>query len=100
MSRLRDLPGLGPKTEGYLQSVGINTPADLKELGAVEAFIRMKKEGVIQSNLNFLYALVAAVENRSWLDIARNERESLMMSLEGYDELEKELAKEGIKLEF
>ena len=40
MSRLRDLQGLGPKSEALLIEVGITTVEELRALGAVRAFIR------------------------------------------------------------
>ncbi len=98
--RLRDLKGLGPKTEEQLGAVGINTPEDLRDVGALGAFVRLRKESSINPSLNFLYAMIGALENRSWLDIAKNERESILMSLEGYNELEKELLAEGVEIKF
>lgn len=97
--RLRDLKGLGPRSEEHLCSVGICTPEELKEQGAVEAFVKMRNVSNIKPSLNFLYALVGALEKRNWLDIAKNERESILMALDGFAELEKELANEGIKIE-
>ncbi len=97
-TRLRDLKGLGPKSEEVLLSIGIGSPKELKEVGALEAFIRMKKHGGINPSLNFLYAMIGALENRNWLDIARDERESILMSLDGFAELERELANEGIEI--
>ncbi len=97
--RLRDLIGLGPKSEAMLSAIGIKTPENLKEIGAVEAFIKLRQAADPKPSLNFLYAMVGALENRSWLDIARHERESLLMALDGFSELEKELANEGIEIE-
>jgi len=96
--RLRDLKGLGPKSEAYLSSVGINNPEELEDCGAVAAFMKMRSEGKISPSLNFLYAMIGALENRSWVDIAQNERESILMALEGFAELKKELADEGIEI--
>ncbi len=94
--RLRDLKGLGLKTEQQLIAVGINTPQELKEFGAVFAFLKLKAHHQNNISLNFLYAMIGALENRSWLDIAQNERESILMALEGYTELEQQLREEGI----
>jgi DNA transformation protein len=46
--------------------------------------------------LNFLYALVSALENRHWASIAKTEKGRLLMELEGYFELEAILKAEGI----
>lgn len=90
--RLRDLPGLGPKTEQQLEAVGISTPNELRKVGPTQAFLRIRERLTSKPSLNLLYALIGAVENRHWLDIAQNERESILMSLEGIEELERLLA--------
>ena len=69
--------------------IGINTPAELIDVGAVEAFLRLKNCSDLNPGLNFLYALVGAVEDRHWIDIAHNERMRLLMELDAYTELEK-----------
>ena len=97
--KLRELKGLGPTTEKQLAAIGITTPDELRAIGAVEAFIRLKRNGDITPSINFLYAMIGALEDRSWLDIAKNEKESILMSLEGFAELEKSLLEEGIKIE-
>ena len=90
MERLRDLKGLGPASEAQLILAGINTPEDLRRLGAIPAFLKLKQEqGKV--SLNFLYALVGAIEGESWLKIAREERSRLLTNLEGYRELEEAL---------
>ncbi|WP_191599996.1 TfoX/Sxy family protein [Marinomonas algicola] len=88
MSRLRDLQGLGPKSEALLIEVGITTVEELRALGAVRAFIRLKKESRVNPSLNFLYALVGALEGESWLKIAKSEKTRLLMELDDYKELE------------
>ena len=97
MSQLRDLPGLGPKSEELLIEIGIRTPDELKQIGAVEAFIKLRHESRSKPSLNFLYALVAAIEGEHWLKIAKTEKSRLLMELDGYDELEKLFREEGIQ---
>ena len=55
---LRQLKGLGPKTEKYLNEIGIYTKEELAELGPVKAFIKLQKEGDSKPSMNFLYAMV------------------------------------------
>ena len=99
MSKLRDLKGLGPKSEMLLIEVGINTEQELRELGAVRAFIRLKKECSTKPSLNFLYAMVGALEGEHWLNVAKHEKGQLLMELEGYKELEALLNSEGVAIE-
>jgi DNA transformation protein len=97
--KLRALQGLGPKSEEWLTEVGINTPEDLREVGAVRAYLKLKKECSVNPSLNFLYAMVGAIEERNWRDIAKHEKGRLLMELEGYRELEEILKEEGAKFE-
>jgi len=43
--------------------------------------------------------LVGSIENKHWADIAKSERNRLLMELEGYKELEEVLKSEGIESE-
>jgi DNA transformation protein len=99
LSKLRDLKGLGPKSEMLLIQVGISTEEELREIGAIRAFIRLKKECSTKPSLNFLYALVGALEGEHWLNIAKHEKGQLIMELEGYEELEELFNSEGVTLE-
>jgi DNA transformation protein len=98
LSKLRDLKGLGPKSEMLLIEIGINTEEKLRELGAIRAFIRLKKESNSKPSLNFLYALVGALEDEHWINIAKHEKGQLIMALEGYKELEELLNSEGVTI--
>lgn len=48
--------------------------------------------------MNFLYAMVGALENKHWGTIAKEEKGSLLFELAGYKELEKILQEEGIEM--
>lgn len=84
--KLHDMRGLGPKSEGMLREVGIYTPSELLEIGAVRAFIKLRRDGSEKPGLNFLYALVGAIEDRHWLDVAKKDKGRLLLALEGYAE--------------
>ncbi|MAY15923.1 MAG: competence-specific regulator [Oceanospirillaceae bacterium] len=90
---IRDLPGLGEKSEQSLALVGITDVEQLRSCGAVMAFYRLQQlaaaEGRAKPSLNFLYALVGGLSNRSWLTVAQSERERLLMELEGISEMER-----------
>ena len=88
------LKGLGKKSVECLQSVGIFTREDLMNVGPVAAFNRLKAAPGISPSLNFLYAMVGALENRHWLDIAQNERTQLLNQIDGYNELMKIMVSE------
>lgn len=92
---LTDLPGLGPKSAAYLAQIGIYTAAQLRAEGAIPVFIRLRKSCQPPPSLNFLYALVGAIEGEHWLKVAKQDKWQLLMELEGYRELEAMFAAEG-----
>ncbi len=60
------LPGIGPVTQSWLDGAGIGSVADLRALGAVEAYRRIKFMRPREVNLNALYALEAALRGCHW----------------------------------
>jgi DNA transformation protein len=60
------LPGLGPKSTEWLAEVGITTVAELREVGAIAAYRRLKHWNPRLVSLNALYALHAAVHGLHW----------------------------------
>ncbi|HBH37079.1 MAG TPA: competence protein TfoX [Curvibacter sp.] len=83
-SSLAELPGLGPKSQQMLAQAGIHTVAQLRELGAVAAYVRTRRAhpGV---SLNLLWGLEAALSGLSWQQVAREHRTSLLLALEDYE---------------
>jgi DNA transformation protein and related proteins len=64
-----------------LAQAGIDSSAQLKKLGAVEAYRRVVASGQ-KSSLNLLWALEGALTDRGWKDVARTERLRLLLALE------------------
>lgn len=95
MGEIRKLRGLGPAAEKSLNAIGVYTKNDLEKIGAVKALMTLERELHIKPHLNFLYAMVGALENKSWLEIAKTERERLIFEIEAYKELEKLLNEEN-----
>ena len=54
------LKNVGPKSAAWLRQVGVRTMDDLAALGAVAAFIKVKRAG-FKPSLNLLYALEGAL---------------------------------------
>ncbi len=86
---LKDLKGLGPKSEKQLNAIGINNKSDLEKIGALNAFIKLSENSSNNISLNFLYALVGALENKHWQEIAKDEKQRLLMELEDHKEFKK-----------
>jgi len=98
MAKLSTLKGLGSKSEKCLNEIGIYTKEDLEEIGAINAFIKLKKECSVKPSLNFLYAMVGALENKHWADIAKSEKTRLLVELDGYQELEEIQKADGVEV--
>lgn len=61
MTKLTDLPNIGPKVAGNLETAGISTPGELREIGAEGAFLRIRAQADASACLQ-LEALAGAVE--------------------------------------
>jgi DNA transformation protein len=99
MGELSKLKGLGPKSERCLNEIGIYTKNELEELGAVSAFIKLIEECSSKPSLNFLYAMVGALQDKHWAEIAKSEKGRLLFELDGFRELEGVLKEEGIEID-
>ncbi|WP_373795383.1 TfoX/Sxy family protein [Neisseria dentiae] len=66
LSKLRNL---GAKSAKMLAKTGICTAQDLRQLGAVQAYLRVIESGS-KPSLNLLWAIECALTDRDWRDIA------------------------------
>ena len=62
MGRLTDLPNIGPVLAGNLERIGVTGPDQLREMGAEEAFLRIRAQVDATACLHQLEALAGAVE--------------------------------------
>ena len=76
---------LGPRSAEWLESVGITSREDLEQLGAVEAYWRVKQAG-FNVSLNLLYALAGALSNTHWNKLSHDERHRLMIELDAREQ--------------
>jgi hypothetical protein len=74
---LTGLKGLGPVSAGWLVDVGIRTPAELRAVGAVEAYGRVSFRWGRAATANLLYALHAAIEDKHWTEVTPAEKARL-----------------------
>ncbi len=81
---LASLPGLGPKSQAMLEGAGIRSVAQLRELGAVAAYVAVKRANGNPS-LNLLWALEGALTGMPWQQVARERRTSLLLALDAYE---------------
>jgi DNA transformation protein and related proteins len=64
-----------------LKAAGIHSVAQLRHLGAVRAYAKVKRHGAPIS-LNLLWALEGALTGLPWQVVAREHRLSLLLALE------------------
>jgi DNA transformation protein len=63
MSELSDLPNVGKVLEDKLQKINIETPEQLRRIGAEEAFIRIRMEVDSGACLHMLYGIQGAIDD-------------------------------------
>jgi DNA transformation protein len=70
------LRNLGPVSERWLAEIGIADLDDLRRVGVVEAYLRVRDlwDG---ASLNLLYALEGAVEDISWQEVSAERKRQL-----------------------
>ncbi len=77
MSSDGKLRNIGPKSAAWLRQTGIRTQADLEAVGALAAYVRVKRAG-FKPSLNLLYALEGAILGCHWQEIPDARREELV----------------------
>jgi DNA transformation protein and related proteins len=75
------LQGLGAMSWNMLASIGINTPKALLERDPFDVYADLHRMNVSR-NLNMLYALIGASENKHWQTIARERRTEILLRLD------------------
>jgi DNA transformation protein len=75
------LPGLGPRSREWLARAGIDSRERLCAVGAVGAYVAVRRAGG-RPSLNLLWALEGAIVGQRWQDVAREHRTSLLLALE------------------
>ncbi|MFL0810981.1 MAG: TfoX/Sxy family protein [Agarilytica sp.] len=87
-SRSEDLLGLknlGMASVNILNAVGVNSYEDLSEVGAVEAFCRIKARGIHVSKV-MLYALQGALMDVHWNDLTPELKAQLVAEAEQFSQ--------------
>jgi DNA transformation protein and related proteins len=75
------LRNIGPKSMAWLRQTGVRSLEDLKSVGALAAYVRVKRAG-FRPSLNLLYALEGAILDRHWQDIPEARRAQLVAEAE------------------
>lgn len=79
------LRNLGPKSRAMLAGAGVASVEELRRLGSVAAFARVRRSGANPS-LNLLWALEGALAGLPWQVVAREHRTSLLLALDAHEQ--------------
>lgn len=80
-SELTKLANIGAKTSLWLNDVGIYTLDDIRELGVVEVYRRLRDHYPDKVTLNALWGLEGAVTNTPWNRIPDEIKQELLAQL-------------------
>lgn len=80
-AELLDLKNLGMASVNILQAVGIHNYQELSDVGAVEAYCRIKSRGIHVSKV-MLYALQGALMDVHWNELSQDLKHQLVEEAE------------------
>jgi len=75
------LRNIGPKSAAWLRQVGLRTPEELIAIGAVGAFVKVRRAG-FKPSLNLLYSLEGALQDCHWQELPEARRTELVAEYE------------------
>jgi DNA transformation protein len=81
---LQQMKNLGKTSAQWLHAAGIHNEADLRRLGAIDAYRAVKTRGFRTSKV-LLYAIEGALLGKYWCELPREVRASLNDQLTGLD---------------
>ena len=79
MAAAPKLRNIGPKSAAQLRQVGVRTLDDLRALGSLEAFVKLKRAG-FKPSLNLLYSLEGALLDCHWQQVPDERRSALVLA--------------------
>lgn len=77
MTPVERLMNLGPSTSARLRKVGIESAEDLREIGSVAAYVRLRFAFGRAISRNALHAMEAALQGIPWQDLPPGEKARL-----------------------
>lgn len=82
-SERTEMRNLGPQSRRWLAEIGIETEEQIRDLGAVEAYQRLKFRFGRQINRNMLHALAGAILDIDWRDLSVEHKADLDRQVAG-----------------
>ena len=75
------LRNIGPKSAAWLRQVGLRSLQDVAAIGAVDAFMKVRRAG-FKPSLNLLYSLEGALTDCHWQEVPEARRLLLVAEME------------------
>jgi DNA transformation protein len=79
--RVASLKGLGPRSAEALLGIGIESIQQLRARDPFEVYAELKVK-VPGTSLNFLYALIGAIDDVHWQEVKRTRRTEILLRLD------------------
>jgi DNA transformation protein and related proteins len=76
--RIGLMRNLGPFCERQLAEVGVRTEAELRSIGSVAAYMRLRFRFGRSVSRNFLWAMAAALQGCHWRDLSAADKQALL----------------------
>ena len=76
-SELLAMKNLGNTSINWLRAIGVNNYDDLKSLGSVDAYVKIKHRGIRVSKV-LLYALEGALLDVHWNELSADTKQQLL----------------------
>jgi len=75
------LRNIGPKSAAWLRQVGLRSLDDVAAIGAVDAYMKVRRAG-FKPSLNLLYSLEGALVDCHWQEVPEARRNELVQAAE------------------
>ena len=76
MKKISELSNLGPKSEAWLNEIGVYSKADIERIGSVEIYRLLKQRG-LPASLNLVYAIEAMLIGEHWTKLSPRHKAEL-----------------------
>ena len=73
---ISELRNLGPKSAAWLSEIGITTLEELRSVGSVEVYSRLRNSG-FPASLNLVYAIEGALIGLDWRELPASTKAEL-----------------------
>ncbi|HNU06536.1 MAG TPA: TfoX/Sxy family protein [Pyrinomonadaceae bacterium] len=77
---ISELANLGPKSEAWLNEIGIFSKADIERVGSVGIYRLLRARG-LPASLNLVYAIEAMLIGEHWTRLPANQKAELRATI-------------------